>query len=675
MDTLTNEQRLVIQELLSGNNIILLGAAGCGKSYLLSIIYELPSFKNIQMCALTGCAALLLGHKAKTLHSWAGIGLGKGTVSELYVKIRKNGKSMRNWLRTDLLIIDEISMMTAELLDKLNELAKKIRANNTLFGGIQLLFVGDFFQLPPINTVQFAFESDVWKSIPTVIELTQIMRQNDVIFQEILKEARIGCLSKKSCDILSSRQGLEWRKNKIRPTLLFPKRAEVDMINESNLRALGGQHYIYNAKLVYNVTPVGFTEENFQKALHLFDSNASYDTVLELALHAQVMLIANIEPEIGLVNGSRGVVVGFSLDLPVVEFLNGIKKTIGSHAWPIEDYDFISRTQIPLRLGYSITCHKAQGATLDSVLIDIGSGIFEYGQAYVALSRVRSLDALYVYDFDPTAFKAHPNVKEFYKNLVVMPLTPVTPVIPTNQLDTTEQTIKTIKITNVINTINIIKEDAIGPEINWLYDSIPVGWMECLFQCKDKLLELSDILSTKDIFPSRENIWKSLIPMESIKVVILGQDPYPTPGNAHGLAFSVLPDVPIPASLKNIYKELTSDGFVPPHHGCLEEWSNQGVMLLNTVLTIEEKQSHSKMGWEEITDQIIRSIATRSDVIFVLWGKSAQAKKKLLSTKYIIESAHPSPLSAYRGFFGSKPFSTINGWLQEMDKTPILWNI
>jgi len=256
-----------------------------------------------------------------------------------------------------------------------------------------------------------------------------------------------------------------------------------------------------------------------------------------------------------------------------------------------------------------------------------------------------------------------------------MPLTPVTPVIPTNQLDTTEQTIKTIKITNVINTINIIKEDAIGPEINWLYDSIPVGWMECLFQCKDKLLELSDILSTKDIFPSRENIWKSLIPMESIKVVILGQDPYPTPGNAHGLAFSVLPDVPIPASLKNIYKELTSDGFVPPHHGCLEEWSNQGVMLLNTVLTIEEKQSHSKMGWEEITDQIIRSIATRSDVIFVLWGKSAQAKKKLLSTKYIIESAHPSPLSAYRGFFGSKPFSTINGWLQEMDKTPILWNI
>jgi uracil-DNA glycosylase len=160
--------------------------------------------------------------------------------------------------------------------------------------------------------------------------------------------------------------------------------------------------------------------------------------------------------------------------------------------------------------------------------------------------------------------------------------------------------------------------------------------------------------------------------MESIKVVILGQDPYPN-GNACGFAFSVLHGIPIPASLRNIYKELVSDGFTAPIHGNLEKWSKNGVMLLNTVLTVENcPQSHSKIGWEEVTDQIIRSIPP--DVIFVLWGKSAQAKKKLGLQK-ILESPHPSPLSASKGFFGSKPFSTVNKWLIEMGKEPIDWNI
>jgi ATP-dependent DNA helicase PIF1 len=146
LSTLTQEQTQVMNELLQGKNIALLGAAGCGKSYLLSILYqEFPGLKRqylqayhpdmhpkitrIQICALTGCAALLLGHKAKTLHSWAGIGLGKGTAGELYTKIRRNTKAMKHWLCTDLLVIDEVSMMTAELLDKLNEIAKKIRSN------------------------------------------------------------------------------------------------------------------------------------------------------------------------------------------------------------------------------------------------------------------------------------------------------------------------------------------------------------------------------------------------------------------------------------------------------------------------------------------------------------------------------------------------------------------
>ncbi len=730
LDTLTDEQLSVIDYLLEGENIFLTGGGGVGKSYLLSVIYtefpglkkKLISIKNpesiaklprIQMCALTGCAALLLGHKAKTLHAWAGIGLGKGSVSELYTKIRRNQKAYKNWLCTDLLIIDEISMMTAELLDKLNEIGKKIRANRRPFGGIQVLLVGDFYQLPPVNKgnepTLFAFESEAWKeAIKTTIELTHIQRQKDEIFQQVLKEARTGSLSKESCEILCGCQGRNWKENKIRPTLLFPRRAEVEMINDSNLRAIQGRRYTYKARLVYDgKIPEGFTEsdENFQKVLNFFDSEAAYNKELELILNAQVMLIANTDPDLGLVNGSRGVIVGFCslTELPIVEFVNGVKKTVGTHCWPIEDYEFISRAQVPLRLAYAVTIHKSQGATLDSALVDIGSGNFEFGQAYVALSRARSLEALYVYDFDPIAFKAHPKVKEFYKTLVNNEITQdnlkllkestSTESVESDYKPVIAEQSKQIMAINIIKLANeesadIIPQSQTKPSTNWLYDSIPSSWTSCLLPCRDKLNEISNTLLTKEFLPAKENIWRALelTPPSSIKVVILGQDPYPTIGNAHGLAFSVLSDVrPIPASLKNIYKELVSDiGFTAPNHGNLEEWAKRGVLLLNTVLTVEAgaPQSHTKIGWEEVTDQIIRSIAAQNkNIIFVLWGKSAQVKKKLLGLYLdknghrVLESAHPSPLSASKGFFGSNPFSKINEWLKEMNKEPIDWQI
>ena len=445
-DTLNDEQKTAFDFLLRGDNVALLGPAGVGKSYLLSVIdSEFPGMSRrlelarasheervklprIQMCALTGCAALLLGHKAKTLHSWAGIGLGKGTVQELYTKIRRNRKVLQHWLLTDLLVIDEVSMLTAELLDKLNELGKKIRGSRSAFGGLQVLLVGDFFQLPPVNrsdeATRFAFESAAWKEgISVCIELTQIQRQKEAGFQTIMKEARMGQLSMESCAILRAREGLDWRKNKIKPTLLFPRRAEVELINESNLKALKGKRETYKARLAYDgKMPAGFVEsdEGFQQALTRFDTDAAYTVQLELVLDSQVMLIANVDPGAGLVNGSRGVLVGFcaATNLPIVEFVNGIRRVIGTHSWPIEDYPFVSRTQIPLRLAWAVTTHKCQGSSLDCALVDIGSGNFEYGQAYVALSRARTLEGLFVHDFDPAAFRAHPTVKTFYKGLV-----------------------------------------------------------------------------------------------------------------------------------------------------------------------------------------------------------------------------------------------------------------
>ena len=720
LNTLTEEQRCVLDHLLRGDNVFLTGGGGVGKSYLLSVIYtEFPGLKRqlsnastprIQICALTGCAALLLGHKAKTIHSWAGIGLGKGTVSELYVKIRKNRKAMQKWLTTDLLIIDEVSMMTDDILNKLNDLGKKIRGSKKPFGGIQLLLVGDFFQLPPVNKSEeatvFAFESDAWKeAITCSIELTQIQRQKDVVFQDILKEARMGALTKESCAILRKREGLDWKNNKIKPTLLFPRRSEVEMINDSNLRALTGRKYTYKTHIVYDgKQPKGFTEEDehFKQVLNHFDANAPYSRDLELIQGSQVMLIANVDPNVGLVNGSRGIVTGFcpSTELPMVEFINGVRKPIGTHAWPIEDYEFASRTQIPLRLAWACTTHKAQGASLDSALVDIGSGNFEFGQAYVALSRARSLDALYVYDFDPVAFKAHPKVKTFYASLVMAkmseeersrfrllqpedsdvkaiiaePLKPVRGVTVVKEVEDNQDPL-----------VNVVLEPG-APVDNWLYESVPEGWKSVLEPCKTKLLELSTTLSSKSFLPKKEDIWSALelTPLNTIKVVILGQDPYPTPGNAHGLAFSVLPNVkPLPASLRNIYKERLADlQLEMPSNGSLVGWAQQGILLLNTVLTVEagDPQSHSKMGWEEVTDQIIRAIAAQQKkVVFVLWGKSAQVKKKLLgmylemNQHKVFESAHPSPLSATKGFFGSKPFSTVNGLLKEMGQEMIQW--
>ena len=183
------------------------------------------------------------------------------------------------------------------------------------------------------------------------------------------------------------------------------------------------------------------------------------------------------------------------------------------------------------------------------------------------------------------------------------------------------------------------------------------------------------------VFPEEKNVFTALelTPFESVKVVILGQDPYHGFGQAHGLSFSVQKGTPLPPSLKNIYKELQEDiGGELPTEGDLSHWAKQGVLLLNTVLTVEEgnANSHKGMGWERLTNRLIESLnELNHPVIFILWGKSAQDKEKLItnSNHIILKAPHPSPLSAYRGFFGSKPFSRVNDILIQQGQTPICW--
>ena len=187
----------------------------------------------------------------------------------------------------------------------------------------------------------------------------------------------------------------------------------------------------------------------------------------------------------------------------------------------------------------------------------------------------------------------------------------------------------------------------------------------------------------KVIFPKGPQYFAALnlTPFEKVKVVILGQDPYHGPGQAHGLCFSVQNGVPPPPSLQNIFKELQSDlGLEIPEQGCLENWAKQGVLLLNSVLTVEQHKaaSHQKQGWEEFTDAVIHHLnVERQNLVFILWGSYAQKKGALIDRKrhLVIESPHPSPLSSYRGFFGSKPFSKINKYLQEHSQEPIDWKL
>ena len=321
METLTQEQRQAYEAVCDGKSIFLTGPGGTGKSYLLRYMHDsIPdrTGKHIVITAMTGCAALLIGRFAKTLHAWAGIGLARESPATLANFIRRSGKCLRRWLQADILVIDEVSMLTPELLEKLDEVAKIIRKSTAPMGGLQIVFVGDFYQLPPVNKdkekeTRFVFESPLWNTIvKETIQLKQILRQEDTAFQQILNEARMGYMSEESLAVLQKRQDRSWQQLQIKPTLLFTRRAEVDNINDRNLKALPGERKLFQAKTEFQ--PIeqtkGMTDQSpiVKKAIEKMDRDGPYMGELILAVGAQVMLLTNMDHEAGLVNGSRGIV-------------------------------------------------------------------------------------------------------------------------------------------------------------------------------------------------------------------------------------------------------------------------------------------------------------------------------------------------------------------------------
>jgi ATP-dependent DNA helicase PIF1 len=705
--SLNKEQLAVLRAVKAGKNIFLTGAGGTGKSHTIRAITEWATAAGIRhaVTAMTGCAALLLNPTlsssgartmthAKTLHSWAGVGLARESPHELAVVVTKNKRATQRWLDTQLLIIDEISMMTPDFLEKLDLVARRVRRRPAVrFGGLQLVLAGDFCQLPPVQkgapapssavggagaassssdeeskspSLRFVFEAPLWAElIDECHELVQIQRQSDPIFQKLLNEARFGELSTESIDILTQRMSLPWQENDIRPTLIFSRNAEVNSINEQNMSLLDGERHVFATQTVYKdghvMKPLGL-----DIALSRFDTDAPYDTELTLCIGAQVMLLINKDQESGLVNGSRGVVTAFSEGgLPIVQFKGGPVLVDRAEWWlPDPDYVGIGRSQIPLRVAYAITIHKSQGATLDTALIDIGTHTFEFGQAYVALSRVRSLDGLYIWKLDPRKIRCHPAVKAFYERL--RSSASASPAVA-----------------------ELASEDPEVPE-PWSLDGVSPAWRTIIdpYLASAAGISLRETLITRSqTAPLPEDVFAALRACPdpaAVRVVILGQDPYHTPGMAHGLAFSVRPAVTkLPPSLQNIYKELTSDlGVTAPVSGCLTSWAEQGVLLLNDVLTVAigSPQSHTGIGWEHLTAQLLtRVLETAPHVVVIAWGRPAQKKLLLpgvatrLSRHTVLTAPHPSPLSAHTGFFGSQPFSKTNAALVAHGLSAIKW--
>jgi len=415
---LSEEQKNAYDIYCQGRNLFITGPGGSGKSALIRKIYH-ESRKRIQVTAMTGCAAILLECKAKTLHSWAGIGLGNATVETLIDKIKKSYYLRNVWRTLEVLIVDEVSMLSLSLFNKLNAIGKAIRNNPKPFGGIQLIFSGDFYQLPPVGdkndpeTQQFCFESDEWSTF-CPIELVKVFRQTDKVYSTLLNQIREGKITQSTHDLLLGRVNQEIDPTLL-PTKLLPTKNKVDQINLSKMVELEGEEKTFTIRYLHPSL-----DKNVQYELDFLASNLLCDKSITLKVGAQVMCIINIRSETGeliVCNGSQGIVTEFLHEYPKVRYNNGVEMLMQRHVWESEKIPDVGVSQVPLILSWAITIHKSQGASLDAAEIDAGSGIFECGQTYVALSRVKSLEGLYLTSFDPKKVLIKKKVKEYYASL------------------------------------------------------------------------------------------------------------------------------------------------------------------------------------------------------------------------------------------------------------------
>ena len=423
-----NKHKEIFESYLNEENIFITGPGGTGKTYVIKQIYEhaINNNKKISVTALTGVASVLLDCNATTIHSWSGIGISNKTETQIINKINRSKFYKHNWENTDILIIDEISMMSSRLFDLLNKIGQVIRCNKKPFGGIQLIFSGDFFQLPPVKETFFCFESEQFNNIfDKIINLTKVFRQNDIIYKKLLLNMRKGLITKKSIDLLNSKIiDDKFDKNAKNITRLVPTKNKAFEINDHFINCIKDKKYIYKRTYKENVDNLSKTEKNKLDLMSDIEKEYEYNYIKESTLTeenlvlkkgAYVMCIANLDIGEGIANGTTGIIVDFSPQkLPIVQF-DKHKIVIGKKEWKSENVPGISVFQIPLILAWGITIHKAQGLTLDKAIIDIGKDLFEAGQMYVALSRIKSLEGVYLKEFNINNLKINYKVLNYYK--------------------------------------------------------------------------------------------------------------------------------------------------------------------------------------------------------------------------------------------------------------------
>lgn len=396
-------QDKALEVLKKGGNVFLTGEPGSGKSYTVNLFTKWleDTYKGYAVTASTGIAATHIG--GVTIHSWAALGI-KELITDQHVEDILENKPfvVRKIQAAQVLIIDEVSMLSAQVIDNVDKILRGVRSaafmkDSKPFGGLQVVFVGDFFQLPPIakdgKEAKFAFESAAWKAAaPAVCYLTEQHRQSDELFLEILTAMRNGKVKK------SHKQAL-LRKPDIKPeTKLFTHNMEVDQINSLELEKIDGEEKIYT--MISGGVPF---------LVEMITKSCLSPRVLTLRIGATVMFTRNNFDE-GYVNGTLGKVIAYDNRGPVVETKQGVRVVVEAAEWSI-DNDKAWIRQIPLRLAWAITVHKSQGMSLDEARMDL-SKCFEYGQGYVAISRVRTLAGLYLEGVNEKAFEMHPKIVE-----------------------------------------------------------------------------------------------------------------------------------------------------------------------------------------------------------------------------------------------------------------------
>lgn len=407
---LTNSQRLALEILKSKDNCFVSGAAGTGKSYLIDY-YRRYFAPNVPIVASTGMAALLVS--GRTFHSFFGIGLMNQDLKTTLENVKKNFPLIRRIKNTQQIVIDEVSMLPGLALEYASEICKQIKQNEQPFGGIRVIITGDFFQLPPVTMVKpidWAFKSPVWQELNLKpVLLNEFMRTTELDFLRNLNEIRFGNISTEVREFLNQKiSNIDL--NQFEGTRIFSRKNEVDEYNKKRLALIPSP--VITLKTIYSGKP-----EHIER----LKKNLVFSDKIELKKDALVMIRIN-DPKGQFVNGSLGTVESILIDKVIIELLSGEIVSLPTHKFELKDGD--NRTlavaeNFPITLAYAITIHKSQGSTIDRAVMDL-KRLWEPGQAYTALSRLKSSEGLFLVDWDSKSIFAAKEVIDFYKNAAII---------------------------------------------------------------------------------------------------------------------------------------------------------------------------------------------------------------------------------------------------------------